>query len=215
MWRTMYDCHQVQNHIALQINSVSNHISCEPVSALHIKATHQLENETVAWYNSYCNLLRSQRNYVHTLNHWVQLTDFLPDSQFRKSSSSIHSLCEEWQQSLDILPEKVSLSFTLNNHQLRDQLFSYILPQVHPYFHDHLISKKFVRNMIYGHTNLINYQCVLYGEVFKKFNVKRIKSDVTLLTSYTGMLRTTQDILKAQKNITSRIHQLKKTKIRQ
>ncbi|XP_068657304.1 protein ALTERED PHOSPHATE STARVATION RESPONSE 1-like [Aristolochia californica] len=107
VWRTMYECHQVQNHIAQQLNNIGNYPSTEPTSDYHIQATSQLEAEVTSWYNSFCNLLKSQRDYVRALNRWVQLTVFLPSSQ-PSDSSEIHAHCEEWQLALDRLPDKVA-----------------------------------------------------------------------------------------------------------
>lgn len=109
MWRTMYECHQVQNHIAQQSNLRDRHPGLEPTSDSHHLATAQLETEVTFWYNSFCNLLKSQRDYVQILNQWVRLTDCLPDmSEVTGSTYRIHSLCEEWQLSLDRLPDKVA-----------------------------------------------------------------------------------------------------------
>ncbi|XP_068655484.1 protein ALTERED PHOSPHATE STARVATION RESPONSE 1-like [Aristolochia californica] len=108
MWRTMYESHQVQNHIAQQLNNIGNYPSTEPTSDYHVRATFQLEAEVTSWYNSFCNLLKSQRDYVRALNHWIQLTMYLPSSQPSDTSSEIHALCEEWQLALNRLPDKVA-----------------------------------------------------------------------------------------------------------
>ncbi|KAG9439108.1 hypothetical protein H6P81_019273 [Aristolochia fimbriata] len=108
MWRTMYECHQVQNHIAQQLKNIDNYPTTEPTSDYHIQATFQLEAEVTSWYSAFCNLLKSQRDYVRTLNHWVQLTVFLPSSQPSSTSCEIQAFCEEWQLALDRLPDKVA-----------------------------------------------------------------------------------------------------------
>ncbi|KAJ0975716.1 hypothetical protein J5N97_017681 [Dioscorea zingiberensis] len=109
MWRTMYECHQVQNHISQQVNLLDNQPGTEPTTDTHRQATVQLENEVMSWYSSFCNLLRCQREYVHVLNRWVRLTDCLPDIDDQTGSAiGIRVLGEEWQLALDRLPDKVT-----------------------------------------------------------------------------------------------------------
>ncbi|KAK1281546.1 hypothetical protein QJS10_CPB22g00171 [Acorus calamus] len=106
MWKTMYECHQVQNHIAQQMNHLNNHLIIEPTTEYHRKATTQLETEVTFWSNAFNNLLKCQREYAHTINQWVRLTDCLPNNN--STSLGIHALCEEWQLALDRLPDKVA-----------------------------------------------------------------------------------------------------------
>ncbi|KAL0908909.1 hypothetical protein M5K25_023422 [Dendrobium thyrsiflorum] len=109
MWRTMYECHQVQNHISQQANLLDNHPGTEPTTDSHRFATVQLENEVASWHASFCHLLKSLRSYAHVLNQWVRLTDCLPYCiNAPKSMKGIHSLCEEWQLALGQLPDKVA-----------------------------------------------------------------------------------------------------------
>lgn len=108
MWRTMYQCHQVQNHIAQQMNHLHGHSAAEPTTESHIQAASQLEAEVDKWHSSLHGLLRAQREYAHTLNQWVRLTDCLPAaSEGAVGPCRIFRLCEEWQLALDRLPEKV------------------------------------------------------------------------------------------------------------
>ncbi|CAA6668088.1 unnamed protein product [Spirodela intermedia] len=97
MWRTMYQCHQVQNHIAQQMNHLHGLSAAEPTTESHIQAASQLETEVDTWHSSLHGLLRAQREYAHTLNHF----------QWSVGPSRIFRLCEEWQLALDRLPEKV------------------------------------------------------------------------------------------------------------
>ncbi|XP_020673762.1 nitrate regulatory gene2 protein isoform X3 [Dendrobium catenatum] len=109
MWRIMYECHQVQNHISQQANLLDNHPGTEPTTDSHRFATVQLENEVASWHASFCHLLKSLRSYAHVLNQWVRLTDCLPCcTNAPKSIKGIHSLCEEWQMALGQLPDKVA-----------------------------------------------------------------------------------------------------------
>ncbi|XP_027184624.1 nitrate regulatory gene2 protein isoform X2 [Coffea eugenioides] len=63
MWRRMYECHQVQNHIAQQLNHLVNQQNMEPTSEYDRQAAAQLKTEVNSWYNSLCKLVKSQREY--------------------------------------------------------------------------------------------------------------------------------------------------------
>ncbi|GJM94071.1 hypothetical protein PR202_ga10684 [Eleusine coracana subsp. coracana] len=107
MWRNMYECHQVQNHIAQQASLLSNRPGSEPTSDTHCHATSQLEVEVSRWHSSFCNLITLQREYISILHQWIKLTDCLPDDDgLMRSSSGIRSLSEELQRALERLPEK-------------------------------------------------------------------------------------------------------------
>ncbi|KAK3022452.1 hypothetical protein RJ639_047589 [Escallonia herrerae] len=109
MWRKMYECHQVQNHISQQVSHLTNQQSIDPTTNYHRQAAAQLKTEVTSWYNSFCRLTKSQRDYVRALCSWIQLTNCLVDDCQRTSSSSaVHTLCEEWQLSLEKLPDKVA-----------------------------------------------------------------------------------------------------------
>ncbi|CAL9090718.1 unnamed protein product [Musa acuminata var. zebrina] len=109
MWGTMYECHQVQNHVSQQANLLDNHLGTDPTTDSHQHAISQLETEVAFWYNSFCNLFCCQREYAHILNQWVRLTDCLPENDtLMGSTSSIRGFCEELQRVLDRLPDKVA-----------------------------------------------------------------------------------------------------------
>lgn len=109
MWRNMYECHQVQNHIAQQASLLGNRPGSEATSDTHCQATSQLEIEVSGWHSAFCNLIALQREYISILNQWIKLTDCLPDDDdLMRSSSGIRSLSEELQHALDRLPEKVA-----------------------------------------------------------------------------------------------------------
>ncbi|KAL9224402.1 hypothetical protein vseg_000438 [Gypsophila vaccaria] len=108
MWKTMHECHQIQSHICQQVQHLSGHHSTEPTSEYHREATVQLESEVKFWFNSFCRLAKSQRDYVTLLLRWLQLTDcLLDDSNRNHSPSVVRSLCEKWLVALDRLPQKV------------------------------------------------------------------------------------------------------------
>lgn len=114
MWRKMYECLQVQNHISQRLNHVTDNQSMDFTTDYHHQATAQLEAEVTSWYNSFCKLTKFQRDYVRTLSGWIKLTECLADEhQQSNCSSTIRRLCENWQLVVDKLPEKVLLLYTL------------------------------------------------------------------------------------------------------
>lgn len=109
MWRAMYECHQVQNHIVQQVRHLENLASAEATSSYHRQATIQLEAQVTAWYDSFCRLIKSQREYMRALNGWLRLSL----NQFKYEAEGImehhqplYTLCEEWQLALDRLPDQ-------------------------------------------------------------------------------------------------------------
>ncbi|KAL9661125.1 hypothetical protein QQ045_025945 [Rhodiola kirilowii] len=111
MWRSMYECHQVQTHIVKQLKYLSTIPSNEPTSEIHRQSTLQLELEVQQWHMSFCNLMKAQRDYIQSLTGWLRLSLF----QFNRNpltkttqDSKIYSLCEEWQLAIDRMPDKVA-----------------------------------------------------------------------------------------------------------
>lgn len=139
MWRIMYECHQFQNRIAQQMNHFTNHPSIEPTTDYHRQSTTQLEAEVNGWYISFCNLLKSQREYVQVLNRWVQLTDFLVDGRQENNCLSIvQHLCEHWKLGMDHLPDKVAAEAIKSFHSV---IHSIVVQQAE----EHLLQKKLER----------------------------------------------------------------------
>ncbi|OMO92323.1 hypothetical protein COLO4_17677 [Corchorus olitorius] len=109
MWKKMYKSHQVQNHISQQLNHLSDDLSMDLTTVSHRHATAQLETEVSFWFHSFCQLVKSQQDYVRTLCRWIQLTDCLVDDQQQnRCSSAARKLCEEWQRGFDKLPDKLA-----------------------------------------------------------------------------------------------------------
>ncbi|KAK4792522.1 hypothetical protein SAY86_022957 [Trapa natans] len=114
MWRSMYECHQVQTHIVGQLKYLNTIPSLEPTSEIHRQSTLQLEHEIQQWHLSFCNLVKSQHDYIQSLTGWLRLSMF----QFNNTSSlmmgptriesRIYSLCEDWSQAVDRIPDKVA-----------------------------------------------------------------------------------------------------------
>ncbi|KAM7500505.1 hypothetical protein LguiA_024919 [Lonicera macranthoides] len=109
LWRRMYECHQVQNHISQQLSHLPTQQRVDPTTDYHQQAAAQLKTEVSFWYNSFCKLAKSQRDYVGALCKWIQLTDCLVDDRERTgSSAALHTLCQEWRLAIDRLPDKVA-----------------------------------------------------------------------------------------------------------
>ncbi|KAK7406835.1 hypothetical protein VNO78_08469 [Psophocarpus tetragonolobus] len=111
MWRSMYDCHQVQKHIVQQLEYLNTIPSNNPTSEIHRQSTLQLELEVQQWHQSFCKLFNAHRDYIQSLTGWLRLTLF----QFSKNllsrtaeESKIYSLCEEWHLAVDRIPDKVA-----------------------------------------------------------------------------------------------------------
>ncbi|KAG1359430.1 putative Nitrate regulatory gene2 protein [Cocos nucifera] len=112
MWRSMYECHQVQSHIVQQLEYLNNAPSTNPTTDTHQQASLQLEVEVNHWYSAFCSLVKSQREYIYALTGWLRLSLFQCDHNMlgksQQSSDMIYSLCEEWQLALDRIPDKVA-----------------------------------------------------------------------------------------------------------
>lgn len=111
MWRSMYECHQVQMHIVQQLKYLNAIPSTEPTSEIHRQSTLQLELEVQQWHSTFCSLVKTQRDYIQALTGWLRLSLFQfsknPLSKTRQESM-IYSLCEEWHLALDRVPDKVA-----------------------------------------------------------------------------------------------------------
>ncbi|KAJ9541029.1 hypothetical protein OSB04_027535 [Centaurea solstitialis] len=111
MWRSLYESHQVQMHIVQQLKYLHLVPSTDPTSEIHRQAVLQLEVEVQQWHLSFCNLVKSQRDYVQSLTGWLRLSLFqfgkTPLSQ-TKQDSAIYTLCEEWHLVVDNAPDKVA-----------------------------------------------------------------------------------------------------------
>ncbi|KAM2799690.1 hypothetical protein COP1_004500 [Malus domestica] len=107
LWRTMYECHRVQHYVSQQLNILTDIQKLNLSSNYHRQAAVQLETEVSCWYNSFCKVIKSQKEYVRTLSRWIQLTDSLVDDD-RKSlySSSVHRICEQWNLAFERLQDK-------------------------------------------------------------------------------------------------------------
>ena len=111
MWRSMYESHQVQTHIVQQLKYLNTIPSTEPTSEIHRQSTLQLELEVHQWHQSFCNVVKAQRDYIQSLTGWLRLSLFqFSKNPFSRTSqeSRIYSLCEEWHHAVDRIPDKVA-----------------------------------------------------------------------------------------------------------
>ncbi|CAK9156981.1 unnamed protein product [Ilex paraguariensis] len=111
MWRSMYECHQVQMHIVQQLKYLNTIPSTDPTSEIHRQSTLQLELEVQQWHLSFCNLVKAQRDYIQSLTGWLRLSLFQfsnkPVSK-NQQDAAIYSLCEEWHLAVTNAPDKVA-----------------------------------------------------------------------------------------------------------
>ncbi|XP_024977892.1 nitrate regulatory gene2 protein isoform X1 [Cynara cardunculus var. scolymus] len=113
MWRSLYESHQVQMHIVQQLKYITAPPAPSTVATteIHRQSTLQLELEVQQWHLSFCNLVKSQRDYIQSLTGWLRLSLFQfsknPSSR-NKQDSAIYTLCEEWQLAVDNAPDKVA-----------------------------------------------------------------------------------------------------------
>ncbi|EXC25631.1 hypothetical protein L484_009936 [Morus notabilis] len=110
VWRTMYESHQAQYHISQQLNHLTEDQKMDMSTAYHRQAAAQLESEVIRWYNSFCQVVNSQQEYVRTLCRWIKLTDSLKDDHRQsRYSSVVDSFCDQWLLALERLPDKLIL----------------------------------------------------------------------------------------------------------
>lgn len=111
MWRSMYECHQVQTHIVQQLKYLNTIPSNELTSEIHKQSTLQLELEVQQWHQSFGNLVKAQRDYIQSLAGWLRLSLFqISKNPLSRTSqeSKIYSLCEEWHIAVEHIPDRVA-----------------------------------------------------------------------------------------------------------
>lgn len=117
MWRSMNQSHEIQSHIVQQTvhrlvlhSDNSGHLRDYSTSDLHRQATCDLESAVSDWHSSFTQMVKFHKDYIRTLHAWLELTQIqvttLPIDA--SDSSSLVSLCDEWRQILDRLPDTVA-----------------------------------------------------------------------------------------------------------
>ncbi|RWR87423.1 protein virilizer [Cinnamomum micranthum f. kanehirae] len=114
MWRSMNQCHEVQNNIVQQVRGLVNRSRAgESTSDLHRQATRDLESAVSAWHSSFCRLIKYQRDYIQSLHGWLKLSLIQVDEQKEPSatgdvSTNLFTFCDEWKQALHRVPDTVA-----------------------------------------------------------------------------------------------------------
>ncbi|KAG5116993.1 hypothetical protein JHK84_043106 [Glycine max] len=106
MWRTMHESHKAQALISQHLSNLSDNHNMILNSEYHHQATIQFETEASYWYNSFCKLVKFQREYVRTLYEWIKLAESLKDSNECSNHSSILAICDQWERGLNESPDK-------------------------------------------------------------------------------------------------------------
>lgn len=74
MWRAMRQHHEAQSLIAQQLRGLSSRTSMEPTTEIHHQATRALEAAMNAWGAAMAHMAKHQRDYVHAIRGWLELT---------------------------------------------------------------------------------------------------------------------------------------------
>lgn len=113
MWRSMNQCHEVQNHVVQQVRGLVNRSTKgDSTSDLHRQATRDLEAAVSAWHTSFCRLIKFQRDFIQSLHQWFKLTLLPVNSEEVNSNASqpsdVYLVFDEWKLALDRLPDTVA-----------------------------------------------------------------------------------------------------------
>lgn len=113
----MQESHEAQYKISQLLNHLSDDQKMDPSTAYHRQAVVELKAEVNRWYNSFCQVASSQKDYVRTLSLWLRLTDGLKENgRHSLHSAAVAGLCDKWLSSLDKLPDKVLLFNLITSH---------------------------------------------------------------------------------------------------
>ncbi|XP_076920696.1 nitrate regulatory gene2 protein-like [Bidens hawaiensis] len=113
MWRSMHQCHEVQNHVVQQVRGLVNQLTKgTSTSDLHRQATRDLEAAVSAWHTSFCRLIKFQRDFIKSLHQWFKLS-LLPTNTEElnvngSQQSDVYLVFDEWKLALDRVPDMVA-----------------------------------------------------------------------------------------------------------
>ncbi|PWA96101.1 hypothetical protein CTI12_AA042540 [Artemisia annua] len=113
MWKSMNQCHEVQNHVIQQVRGLVNRSTKgESTSDLHRQATRDLEAAVSAWHTSFCHLIKFQRDFIRSLHGWFKLT-LIPINVEEAAitgsqTSDVYLVFDEWKLALDRIPDTVA-----------------------------------------------------------------------------------------------------------
>ncbi|CAM6037409.1 unnamed protein product [Sphagnum compactum] len=126
MWKDMALTHQAQMKAVEDLKRLGNSAASEPTTSFHRHSTIQLEAALNKWTMTLEKVVSTQRDYMKNLTGWlwISLMQF-PDNMDRTGlrspscspgsplqsvgASPIYDLCQQWQASLDQLPDRVAL----------------------------------------------------------------------------------------------------------
>jgi hypothetical protein len=74
MWRAMRQHHGAQSLFAQQLRGLSSRTSMDPTTEIHHQATRALEAAMAAWAAAMAHMAKHQRDYVHAIHGWLNLT---------------------------------------------------------------------------------------------------------------------------------------------
>lgn len=108
----MQQTHKAQSDIVQQVRGLIHDANKGvTTSDLHRQATRDLESAALAWHSSFCNLIKFQRDLIHSLHGWFKLT-LIPvnvNTELAcRNHKEIFTFCEEWKQVLDRAPDTVA-----------------------------------------------------------------------------------------------------------
>ncbi|CAA0813260.1 Protein of unknown function (DUF630 and DUF632 [Striga hermonthica] len=114
MWRSMNRSHEIQHNIVQQVRGLTNRTSIdESTSEPHRQATRELESAVATWHSSFLRLMRSQREFIRSLNAWLKLVllplnNDDPQNNDTKEYSGTFAFLEEWKLALERIPDPVA-----------------------------------------------------------------------------------------------------------
>ncbi|CAK9279071.1 unnamed protein product, partial [Sphagnum jensenii] len=123
MWKDMSVSHQAQMKAVETLKRLGNSAASEPTTTFHRHSTVQLEAALNKWSMMLQKVLSTQRDYMRNMTGWlrISLLQFPEDMDTTGScspshssvsplnSSPIYALCQQWQASMDQLPDHVVL----------------------------------------------------------------------------------------------------------
>ncbi|KAL3700047.1 hypothetical protein R1sor_018069 [Riccia sorocarpa] len=121
MWKQMNECHHAQQLIAQDMKSLSNSAAAESTTSSHRQTTLELVTALSKMAHSFSSIVTTQKEYLNNLTAWLRLSLVEPDAELRDdqprpvpsapkvANTPIYSLCQDWQRSLEKLPDKVTL----------------------------------------------------------------------------------------------------------
>ena len=107
----MHHYHEIQSNIVQQVRGLVNRSSRgDSTSELHRQATRDLESAVSAWHNSFCRLIKFQREFILSLHGWFKLS-LVPvhnDNINGRETSETYQFFYAWKLALDRVSDSVA-----------------------------------------------------------------------------------------------------------